>query len=97
MSIVKGATIREVLWQEDFSDDVYVQLSDYIGNKLQYDQNVRDNVREGLLPKEEGIKRVNNLTEEEFISCLEKVREIEEINERNIKSAIIWGGENCNM
>ncbi len=66
--------IREILWQEDFSDDVYVQLSDYIGNKLQYDQNTRENVSAGLLPKEEGVKRINNLTEQETKEYMEKLK-----------------------
>ncbi len=73
MPVINRA-VREVLFQEDFNDDVYVQLSDYIGNKLQYDQNIRDNLRENVIPKEEAVKRINNLTDEETKEYLEKIK-----------------------
>ena len=72
---VINRAIREILYQEDFSTDVTVQLSDYIGNKLQYDQNIRDNMREGLIPHKQAVKQVNNLTENETEEWLQAISE----------------------
>jgi len=71
---VINRALREVLYQEGFSDEVQVQLSDYIGNKLQFDQNVRENLNSGLIPQEIAVKQVNNLTEAETQEYMAKIR-----------------------
>lgn len=73
--------LREVLYHEGFSTDVQLQLGDYIGNKLRYDENVRMNYQAGLIPQREAIKQVNNLTEVEADEYLEKIREDQKANE----------------
>lgn len=93
---VLNRAIREILYQEDFSDDVYIQLSDYIGNKMQYDQNIRDNAREGYLPKKEAVKRINNLTEEETNEYLQKIKEDKEAEEVSMTDFNFGGNVNGN-
>ena len=70
--------IREVLWQEGYSDDVQIQLSDYIGNKLQYDANIRDNLQAGVIPLEVAVKQINNLTDGETADYLAKIKKDKE-------------------
>lgn len=65
--------LREVLKQEGLVPDVQLQLGDYIGNKLQYDANIRDNYSAGLLPKEIAVKQINNLTDGETQEYIEKI------------------------
>ncbi len=62
-----------MLKQEGLVPDVQLQLGDYIGNKLQYDANIRDNYSAGLLPKEIAVKQINNLTDGETREYLEKI------------------------
>ena len=67
--------LREVLRQEGFEPDVNLQLSDYIGNKLEYDQNIRENYAANLIPHEEAVMRVNNLSvaeTQEYLAKIEK-------------------------
>ncbi|MBQ8689466.1 MAG: hypothetical protein IJ515_03790 [Clostridia bacterium] len=70
---VINRALREILYQEGFNTDVQIQLSDYIGNKLQHDSNVRDNVAAGLTPREVGVKQINNLNESETAEYMEKI------------------------
>lgn len=72
---VLNRALREVLKQEGFDPDVQIQLGDYVGNKLEFDANVRDNYAAGLLPKETAVKVINNLTASETAEYLEKIAE----------------------
>lgn len=65
--------LREVLKQEGLNPDVQLRLGDYIGNKLQYDANIRDNYEAGLLPKEIAVKQINNLTDGETQEYMDKI------------------------
>ena len=51
-----------------------VQFGDYIGNKLQFDENIRQNYASGLIPKEIAIKQINNLTDRETQEYLQKIK-----------------------
>ena len=81
--------LNEVLYQlyvsigrenEFKSGMVTAKLSDYIGNPLQRDKNIRDNYAAGLLPRETAVKKVNDLTEQETTEYLSKIKA--EDNER---------------
>lgn len=72
---VLNRALREVLRQEGFDPNVQIQLGDYIGNKIEFDANVRDNYAAGLLPKETAVKVINNLTASETQEYLEKIAE----------------------
>lgn len=72
---VFSRAIREILYQEGYdSDGVQVQFGDYIGNKLQFDENIRQNYASGLIPKEIAIKQINNLTDRETQEYLAKIK-----------------------
>lgn len=77
--------LDEVLYQfyrdigEDYDRHVNVKLSDYIGNPIQRDANVRENYREGLIPHETAIKKVNGITDAETKEYLEKIKAESEI------------------
>ena len=45
-----------------FTEKVTVKLSDYIGNKITRDQNIRENYNAGLLPRDVAIQRVNGVS-----------------------------------
>lgn len=72
--------VNEVVWQtykfagEEYKEQVTVKLSDYIGNPLQKDQNIRENFAQGLIPHRVAVQRVNELTDED---TEEYMREIE--------------------
>ena len=72
--------VNEVLYQlykdagEEYSDKVTVKLSDYIGNPLLRDQNIRDNLASGLIPQEVAIQRVNATSDKETTEFLEKIK-----------------------
>lgn len=72
---VLNRALREVLRQEGFDPNVQIQLGDYVGNKIEFDANVRDNYAAGLLPKETAVKVINNLTASETQEYLEKIAE----------------------
>lgn len=72
---VLNRALREVLRQEGFDPNVQLQLGDYIGNKLEFDGNVRENYAAGLLPRETAVQTINNLTAaetQEYLKKLEK-------------------------
>ena len=70
---VFSRALREVLRQEGFSTDVELQLGDYIGNKLEFDENIRMNYNTGLIPQEIAVKSISNLTDSETQEYLEKI------------------------
>ena len=65
--------LREILRQEGYSPDISLQLSDYIGNKLEFDENVRQNYSAKLLPREIAVKQINGLTDSETDEYLQKI------------------------
>ena len=83
LSPVLNRLVNEVLYQfysdmgENYNGNVTVKLSDYIGNPIQRDQNIRENYREGLIPQEVAVKKINGITDSEtaeYMSKLEKDR-----------------------
>lgn len=103
---VFSRAIREILYQEGYdSDGVQVQFGDYIGNKLQFDENIRQNYASGLIPKEIAIKQINNLTDRETQEYLAKIKADDEEKAKrdnfgsfpfNDSNYIGEGVENCN-
>ena len=59
---------------EEFNGDVRVKLSDYIGNPLLRDQNIRENYSAGLIPQEVAIQRVNSISDKETDEYLQKIK-----------------------
>jgi hypothetical protein len=75
--------LNEVLYQlykdlgVEYKDHIKIKLSDYIGNPLQRDQNIRENVMAGLMPKDVGIQRINNISDAETQEYIRKIAEEE--------------------
>lgn len=65
--------IAEVLYQSGFSGSATVQLSDYIGNKILRDQNVRENYAARLIPRSVAIKQVAGTDAKETEEYEEKI------------------------
>lgn len=57
--------IDEVLRFHEFSGEATIQLSDYIGNILQRDSNLRQNYASGAMPTDTFIQRINGLSTKE--------------------------------
>lgn len=72
---VLNKALREVLYQEKLPTDVNLRLSDYIGNKIQYDANIRENYAKGLIPKEKAVQYINNLTVAETQEYMELLKQ----------------------
>lgn len=78
---VWNAVLREIAYQEHFSDDIEMKLSDYVGNKMRYDENERQNAQFGLVPREIAVQRINNLSKtetEDYMAKLDAQRREEE-------------------
>lgn len=81
ISPVIDRMLNEVLFQLysnlglKYEGQVKIKLSDYIGNPLLRDQNIRENLNAGIIPKEVAIQRANNISDAEtqdYISKIEK-------------------------
>lgn len=88
---VFNRALREVLRQEGFTPDVQIQLGDYIGNKLEFDQNVRENYAAGLLPQDVAVKQINNLTDNETDEYIGKI-DAEKKKQAEEQSRMYGGG-----
>lgn len=71
---VINRAIQEIARLEGLDDNVELKLSDYIGNKLQSDQNIRENFAAGLILKEAAVQAINNLSAAETREYLEKLK-----------------------
>lgn len=67
--------IYEVLYQSGFKGNATLQLSDYIGNKLMRDENMRNNYSAGLVPQETAVQVINGLSYRETQEYLKKIDE----------------------
>ena len=67
--------LKEVAYQEGLSDEIELKLSDYIGNKLKFDENMRLNLQAQIIPREIAIQQVNNLSAAETKDYLAKIDE----------------------
>lgn len=65
--------IAEVLYQSGFKGKATLQLSDYIGNKLMRDENLRQNYAAGLIPHETAVQIANGLSAKETAEYIEKI------------------------
>lgn len=66
--------LNEVCYQYGFEKAATIKLSDYIGNKILRDQNIRDNYSAGFIPKEIAVQRVNDISAGETQEYLEKIK-----------------------
>lgn len=69
--------IKEVLYQENYSTDVNIRLSDYIGNKIQRDENLRANYLAKGMSHEEFVQQINNYSHSETLESIEKIKQDE--------------------
>ncbi len=67
--------LAEVLYQAGMTGKAKIRLSDYIGNALLRDENIRENYLAGLIPKEEAVQRINNISAKETAEYLAKLKE----------------------
>lgn len=67
--------LKEVAYQEGLDDEIELKLSDYIGNKLKFDENIRQNVRDHLVPLEIAVQQVNNLSANETKDYINKIKQ----------------------
>ena len=65
--------LREVLYLYGFIGRCTVKLSDYIGNKILRDQNIRENYLAGLMPRETAVQRINDISAGETEEYLQKI------------------------
>ncbi len=65
--------LAEVLYQSGIKGTAKIRLSDYIGNTLLRDQNIRENYLAGLVPKEEAVQRINNISAKETAEYMDKL------------------------
>lgn len=78
---VLNRMVNEVLYQlykdsgEEYKGSIKVKLSDYIGNPLLRDQNIRENYREGLIPQDVAVQRVNSTSDAETQEYIKKIEE----------------------
>ena len=67
--------LKEVAYQEELDDNIEIKLTDYIGNKLLFDQNVRENYTAKLIPKDVAVQLINNLSVSETKEYLDKLKQ----------------------
>ena len=78
---VLNRLLNEVLYQlykdcgQEYKERISVKLSDYIGNKLLRDENIRNNYREGLIPRENAVQQVNDISNQETEEYMLKLAE----------------------
>lgn len=65
------------------SGSVTVKLSDYIGNPLQRDKNIRDNLMAGIIPRKVAVQTVNQITASETDEYMAKIKADEKEKQRN--------------
>lgn len=67
--------IAEILYQEKFEGAATIQLSDYIGNKILRDENIRANYAAHLIPQETAIQQINGISVAETQEYMDKIAE----------------------
>lgn len=81
---VLNRLLNEVLYQlykdcgQEYKERISIKLSDYIGNKLLRDENIRNNYREGLIPRENAVQQVNDISNQETEEYMLKLAEDDE-------------------
>ncbi len=88
--------LREIAFQEGLSDDIELKLADYIGNKILFDQNIRENLVAKLIPRETAIQLVNNLSKGETEEYMRKIANEEKSARESIYNDIDYYGDNGN-
>lgn len=69
--------LAEVLRQYGFTGKARVKLTDYIGNKILRDQNIRENYLAGLVPRDVAVQRINDVSVSEAEEYINKIDEQE--------------------
>lgn len=79
--------LEEVLYLEGFGGQATVQLSDYIGNKIQRDANLRANYEAGALPQETFVQKINGISAKETKEYCDKINA-----ERKLREGMPFNG-----
>ena len=78
--------LEEVLYLEGFKGRAALQLTDYIGNKIQRDQDLRENYAAGAIPQDVFVQKINGITDAETNEYIAKINA-----ERKEKEASAFG------
>lgn len=103
LSPVLDRMLNEVLYQmykdagKEYTGRISVKLSDYIGNKLLRDDNIRQNFAAGLTPKETAVQQINDISNKETQEYLEKLKAEENttFNDKDYFGEFIDDSENA--
>lgn len=97
---VLNRVINEVLYQfykdigVEYTDAVKIRLSDYIGNTLSRDENIRANLQAGVTSKEKAVREINNLSAEETNEMLAKIEQDQKTQLNAFNDSNYFGDEN---
>lgn len=79
MTPVIERMLNEVLYQlykdngKEYNGSVKVKLSDYIGNPLLRDQNIRENYQANLIPQDVAVQKINGISDSETQEYIKKI------------------------
>ena len=97
---VLNRVVNEVLYQfykdigVEYTDTVKIRLSDYIGNTLSRDENIRANLQAGVTSKEKAVREINNLSAEETNEMLAKIEQDQKTQLNAFNDSNYFGDEN---
>lgn len=83
--------LEEVLYLEGFKGRSELQLSDYIGNRIQRNEDLRRNYESGAIPHDVFIQKINGLTDAETKEYLVKIQ-AEQKERREAEQSKPFGG-----
>ncbi len=99
MSPILNRLLNEVLYQlytdlgQEYSGSIKIKLSDYIGNPLQRDQNIRENLMAGILPRSVAIQRANNISDAETKDYIAKIEQDERASQEPMYNDMNYFGD----
>lgn len=102
LSPVLDRMLNEVLYQlykdagKEYDGNIKIKLSDYIGNKLLRDENIRDNYQAGLIPQDVAIQQANGITTAETQEYVAKIKEEQKSQQVNFGDYYPEGIDNDN-
>lgn len=89
--------LEEVLYLEGFQGHAALQLTDYIGNKIQRDQNLRENYAAGALPQDIFVQKINGITDAETQEYIAKINAEADEREKKKQSSIFGDIDNIGL
>nr|DAH74366.1 MAG TPA: portal protein [Caudoviricetes sp.] len=89
LSPVIDRMLNEVLYQlykdagKEYKGNIKIKLSDYVGNKLLRDENIRNNYQAGLIPQDVAVQQVNGISNAETEEYMDKIKEEQQAQQVN--------------